>query len=78
MFATTVGKINIYEDFVPLVWHWCVEVAAPYKPHINNFAQFSRADDIRPYNRAITALRLLYAGKTPHFNIPQERRAPAE
>ena len=31
-----------------------------------------------PYNRSITALRRLYAGKTPHFNIPQERRAPAE
>ena len=31
-----------------------------------------------PYNRSITALRRLYAGKIPHFNIPQERRAPAE
>ncbi|MCI6974037.1 MAG: hypothetical protein MR915_00850 [Oscillospiraceae bacterium] len=27
---------------------------------------------------SITALRRLYAGKTPRFNIPQERRAPAE
>ena len=27
---------------------------------------------------SITALCCLYAGKTPHFNIPQERRAPAE
>jgi hypothetical protein len=27
---------------------------------------------------SITAFCRLYAGKTPHFNIPQERRAPAE
>ncbi|MDD7216871.1 MAG: hypothetical protein PUH26_01470 [Oscillospiraceae bacterium] len=27
---------------------------------------------------SITALRRLYAGKTPHFSFPQERRAPAE
>ena len=33
MFATIVGKINIYEDFVPLSRHRCVEVADPYKPH---------------------------------------------
>jgi len=27
---------------------------------------------------SITALRRSRAGKTPHLNIPQERRAPAE
>jgi len=46
--------------------------------HTNKIVIISRADDTRLYNRSITALRRLYAGKTPHFNIPQERRAPAE
>jgi hypothetical protein len=43
--------------------------------HANKIVIISRVDDTRLYNRSITAFCRLYAGKTPHFNIPQERKA---
>ena len=35
--------------FVPLARQRCVGVAAPYKPHANDFIQTWRADDTRHY-----------------------------
>ena len=39
-FAPTVGRINLYKDFVPLARQRCVEVAAPYKSRGNKLCRF--------------------------------------
>ena len=49
------GRVQILQfHIVPLTRHRCVEVAAPYKFYVNNFAQTSRSDDICPYHTRFT------------------------
>ena len=48
-FAPTVCKTSFSEEFMPLSRHRCVEVAAPYKPRVNEFVRVLWADDIRLY-----------------------------
>ena len=57
-FAPTVCKTSFSEEFMPLSRHRCVEVAAPYKPRVNEFVRVLWADDIRLY-RALFHYSLL-------------------